>query len=151
MRHMKGRRKLGRTSSHRKAMLINMVTSLLRHGRIQTTEAKAKEVRKIADKIITLSKRVPRSRFDGLAEGDERRQLEADRLHAIRMARQWVNDRDVLHKVFTEYGDAFARRDGGYTRVLKLGFRAGDNAPMSVVELVETERRPIRDAVAAQS
>ena len=141
MRHMKGRRKLSRTSSHRKAMLRNMVTSLLQHGRIQTTEAKAKEVRRIADKVITLSKRVPKARIDGCADEAERKQVEADRLHAIRQARQWVSDRDVLQKVFAEYGEAYANREGGYTRVLKLGFRAGDNAPMSLVELVDAERR----------
>ena len=153
MRHKKGGRKLNRTSSHRKAMLRNMVTSLLEHGRIRTTEAKAKEVRRLADKVITLSKRVPMSRLDACSEGDERQKAEADRLHAIRQARKWVHDRDVLHKVFSEYGDAYANRDGGYTRLLKLGRRAGDNAPMSLVELVEGDTRstPVVDEAATQA
>ena len=138
MRHLKGRPKLNRTSSHRTAMLRNMVTSLMDHGRIKTTEAKAKEVRRIADKVITLSKRVPASALSGV-EGDELSALKAKRLHAIRQARFWVRDPAVLSKVFQVYGDAYAGRGGGYTRVLKIGRRAGDNAPMSVVELVDLD------------
>lgn len=140
MRHLNAQRKLGRTSSHRKAMLRNMVTSLLRHGEIRTTDAKAKEVRRIADRIVTLTKRVPRSRVEA-ANGDERKALEAQRLHAIRLAALWVNDKEVLHNIFTTLGEGYATRNGGYTRVLKLGYRPGDNAPMSVVQLVEQARR----------
>ena len=136
MRHLNGRRKLNRTTSHRIAMLRNMVTSLLDHGTIRTTDAKAKEVRRLAEKIITLSKRVPSSRIEGISDEKEKAAALAQRLHAIRLASYWVQDKGVLQKVFSEYGDRFAGRNGGYTRVLKIGYRAGDNAPMSLVELV---------------
>lgn len=136
MRHKKGGRKFSRTSSHRKAMLRNMVTSLFEHGQIKTTDAKAKEVRRIADKVVTLSKRIPASKLAG-SEGEDLRRLKADRLHAIRQARYWVRDASVLKSVFDECGDKYAGRNGGYTRVLKVGYRAGDNAPMSMVMLVD--------------
>lgn len=116
MRHLKKGRKLNRNSSHRKAMFRNMVTSLLRHERIETTDAKAKELRRFAEKVITLGKR-----------GD---------LHARRQAFTWVRDKEVLHKLFAEIGERYRSRPGGYTRVTKLGNRRGDAAPMSVIELV---------------
>jgi len=117
MRHRNSGRKLSRTSSHRKALLRNMVTSLLDHERIETTDAKAKELRGLADKMITLGKR-----------GD---------LHARRQALSVIRSKDVTAKVFGELADRFRDRPGGYTRVVKVGTRVGDAAPVSIIELVE--------------
>jgi len=116
MRHRARARKLGRTTSHRLAMLRNMVTSLLDHERIRTTDAKAKEVRRVAERMITLGKR-----------GD---------LHARRRALRVIRRREVAAKVFDELADRYRDRPGGYTRVIKLGHRAGDAAPLSLVELL---------------
>ena len=116
MRHLKKGRKLNRNSPHRKAMFRNMITSLFRHERIETTDAKAKELRRFAEKLITLGKR-----------GD---------LHARRLAFRTVRDRDVLKKLFDDLGERFRGRPGGYTRITKLGARRGDAAAMSVVELL---------------
>ncbi|MCP4803722.1 MAG: 50S ribosomal protein L17 [Proteobacteria bacterium] len=136
MRHMKSGRKLGRNSSHRKAMYRNMVTSLFLHGRIQTTEAKAKELRSVADKLITLGKRVPPSVLLTLT-GDELADAKARRVHAIRLAARQVQDKQALEMLFNEYSERYQTRPGGYTRTYKVGFRSGDNAPMALVELVE--------------
>jgi large subunit ribosomal protein L17 len=108
--------KLGRTTSHRKAMLRTMVTSLLKHEKIQTTDMKAKELKKVADKMITLGKR-----------GD---------LHARRQAAAYVREREIVGKLFGEMSERYKERAGGYTRVIKSGYRAGDNAPMSIIEFV---------------
>jgi large subunit ribosomal protein L17 len=141
MRHRKTGRRLGRNSSHRKAMYRNMATSLLEHGRIKTTDAKAKELRRVVEKLITLSRKVPPSVLEA-ASGEEARKLTAKRLHAIRRARRVVKDRDVLQKLFTEYSEHFLDRPGGYTRITKIGRRSGDNAPMSIIELVEEAYEP---------
>ena len=109
-------RKLGRNSSHRRAMLRNLVTSLLAEGRIQTTHTRAKEVQRIADRMITHGKR-----------GD---------LHARRQALAYIYSEDVVTKLFTEYAEKYADRNGGYTRVLKMGPRRGDGAEISIIELV---------------
>ncbi|MFT4975006.1 MAG: large subunit ribosomal protein L17 [Myxococcota bacterium] len=135
MRHRKSGRRLGRNSSHRKAMYRNMVTSLMLHGRIRTTEAKAKELRRIADRVITLGKRVPPASVQA-AEGAEQKVLTARRLHHIRRARRLINNPEALNKVFNEYAERYAERPGGYTRILKLSNRPGDNAPMAMIELV---------------
>ncbi|UCB53442.1 MAG: 50S ribosomal protein L17 [Candidatus Zixiibacteriota bacterium] len=116
MRHAKRVKKLGRTKSHRKAMLANMVASLLTYQVIKTTETKAKEVRKLAEKLISLAKR-----------GD---------LHAHRQVYDVIKDRKLVKKLFDEIAPKFADREGGYTRVSKLGPRRGDGAPLSVVELL---------------
>ena len=123
MRHGKSGRKLGRTSSHRLAMFRNMVTSLLEHERIYTTDAKAKELRRWADWMITLGKR-----------GD---------LHARRQALQVIRDKNVVHKLFTDLAQRYQARSGGYTRTVKVGFRSGDGAPLSLIELMtgETEKK----------
>ena len=113
---MPGYRKLGRTSAHRKAMLRNLVTDLLREGRITTTDTRAKEARRQAEKMITLAKR-----------GD---------LHARRQALADVYDETVVTKLFDEIAPKYADRQGGYTRILKLGPRQGDNAEMVFLELV---------------
>jgi large subunit ribosomal protein L17 len=125
MRHRVRSRKLGRTSAHRKAMYRNMVTSLLDHERIQTTDAKAKEVRRLAERMITLGKR--------------------GSLHARRRALSVIRSREVTAKVFDELAERFRSRPGGYTRVVKLGPRRGDAAALSVVELVE-ELAPAAEA-----
>ena len=138
MRHRKSGRKLGRDNSHRQAMLQNMVTSLFRYGRIQTTEARAKELRRLAERVITMGKRAPTSGLVGLA-GDELAQAQARRVHQIRRARLWVKEREALTRVFGEYADRFKERPGGYTRILKVGARPGDNADMVLIELVGDE------------
>lgn len=147
MRHRKSGRQLGRNSSHRKAMYRNMATSLLEHGRIQTTDAKAKELRKVVERLITLSKRVPPSAIED-ASGDAASNLRARRVHAVRQARKWVKDRDVLSKLFSEYSERYQDRPGGYTRITKIGRRNGDNAPMSLIELVEEPCEPGKRAAA---
>jgi large subunit ribosomal protein L17 len=119
MRHLKQGRKLGRTTAHRKALLRNLATALLEHERIITTEPKAKELRRVADKLVTLGKR-----------GD---------LHARRQALQVVRSNAVVRKLFNEIAPRFAERKGGYTRVLRLGYRAGDAAAMAVIELVDAQ------------
>ena len=119
MRHGKSGRKLNRTTSHRLAMFRNMVTSLLDHERIYTTDAKAKELRRWADRMITLGKR-----------GD---------LHARRQALQVIRDKRVVHKLFTDLAQRYQARSGGYTRTVKVGFRVGDAAPMSLIELMTGE------------
>jgi large subunit ribosomal protein L17 len=134
MRHRKAGRKFGMDSTARKAMFRNMVTSLLVHGQIRTTEERAKELRRFAERVITLGKNAPA--LDGL-EGDVLNTARARRVHAIRRARLWVNNDEAMDKLFGEYAERFADRPGGYTRVIKADFRAGDNASMAVVQLVE--------------
>jgi len=119
MKHKVAGRKLGRNPSHRKAMLRNIVTSLLEHERIVTTVPKAKEVRRIAEKMITLGKR-----------GD---------LHARRQAMSYIRTKDIVAKLFDELSDQYADRQGGYTRIVRTGTRYGDAAPMAIVELVGYE------------
>jgi large subunit ribosomal protein L17 len=145
MRHLKGRKKLGLATGHRTAMVRNMVTSLMKHGRIRTTETRAKEVRRVADRIITLSKRVPNASLAGL-QGTELTTARANRVHAIRMARRWIEDRTVLELVFSAYSDRYAQRPGGYTRLLKLGRRPGDQADMVLLELVAEPYPPVAGA-----
>ena len=136
MRHRKSGRKFNMDSSQRKAMFRNMVTSLMLHGQIRTTEARAKELRRFADRVITIGKKAPsRSAIDGLS-GEEARQAKADRVAAIRRVKQWVNNDDALALVFDEYAERFRARPGGYTRVVKAGIRPGDNAKMAVIALV---------------
>jgi len=138
MRHRKAGRKFGMDSSARKAMFRNMVTSLMVHESIRTTEAKAKELRRYAERVITMGKRAPsEADLDGLS-GDELRQARADRVAAIRRIKRWVHNDDAVRSVMGEYADRYRTRPGGYTRVVKLSRRrAGDNAPMAVIELVE--------------
>lgn len=119
MRHRKTGRKLNRNSSHRKAMFRNMVTSLFKYDKIQTTDAKAKELRILADRMITLAKR-----------GD---------LHARRQALSVIREKDVVHKLFDEAKERFGAVAGGYTRIVKIGHRPGDAAPISLIELVTPE------------
>lgn len=134
MRHRKSGRVLGRTSAHRKAMYRNMVTSLLEHERITTTEAKAKELRRFAEKTITTSIRIA----DLLAKpAEERTKDEQARVvHAMRMAGRLVRSRDVIKKLFYEIALKYKDRQGGYTRIIKTLPRVGDHAKMAIIELV---------------
>ena len=133
MRHRKSGRKLGRNASHRAALFNNLVTSLLTYGRIETTEAKAKELRSFADSTISWGVSVHSlvAKGDGVSK-DERAQI----VHARRMARRTVKTSAALNRLFGEIGTHFASRKGGYTRVLKTRVRKGDAAPMAFVELV---------------
>jgi large subunit ribosomal protein L17 len=117
MRHLKKGRHLHRKSSHRKALLCNLAVSILINGRVQTTEAKAKEVRGLVDRIITWGKR-----------GD---------IHARRLAARQVRSRTIVKKVFDELAPRYRDRPGGYTRIMKIGYRHGDNAPVVIMELVD--------------
>jgi large subunit ribosomal protein L17 len=132
MRHRNGLRKLNRTSSHRLAMLRNMTVSLLKHEAIKTTVPKAKELRRVVEPMITLGK--------------------TPTLANKRLAFDRLRDRDIVVKLFAEIGPRYAARPGGYLRILKCGFRVGDNAPMAFVELVDrpepTEAVEIEDAAA---
>ena len=119
MRHRKGPRKLNRTSSHRKAMFANMAAALIKHEQISTTLPRAKELRRIVDRLITLGKR-----------GD---------LHARRQVISTLRDRALVDKLFSILAERYADRPGGYTRVLKAGFRYGDSAPMAIIELVDRD------------
>jgi large subunit ribosomal protein L17 len=136
MRHRKAGRKLNMDASARKAMFRNMVTSLLKHEQIRTTEARAKELRKYAERVISLGKKAPNAEDMSSLSGNALQQAEAARVHAIRRARLWVNDTDAMHRLFGEYAERFASRPGGYTRVIKAGRRPGDNAAMAIIELV---------------
>ena len=120
MRHGKKHRKLNRTSSHRKALFKNMASSLLKHEIIRTTLPKAKELRKITEPLITLGREAS--------------------VHNQRLAFSRLRDREIVTKLFGEIGPRYSKRNGGYTRILKCGFRKGDNAPMAYIELVD---RPI--------
>ena len=119
MRHQKTGRKLGRNSSHRRAMFRNMVTSLFKYEQLETTDAKAKELRSVAEKMITLAKR-----------GD---------LHARRQALSYMKDKGVTHPLFDDLKDRFMDRHGGCVRVIKKGSRRGDNAPISIVQLIPAD------------
>lgn len=131
MRHGHGLRKLNRTSAHRQAMLRNMMNALLTHEAIKTTVPKAKELRRVVEPMITLAKKATVAN----------RRLAFDRLR----------DRAVVVKLFDELGPRYAARPGGYTRILKMGFRVGDNAPMALVELVDRPEVQASEAVGTES
>jgi len=118
MRHNMSHRKLGRVSEHRRALFRNQLKSLIAHERIITTLPKAKELRPIAEKVVTLGRR-------------------ADSVHARRLAARWLTDRDLVHRLFAEIGPRFVNRPGGYTRIVKLGPRRGDGAELAVLEFVD--------------
>jgi len=124
MRHRKSGRKLGVTTKHRKAMFRNMATDLLRNGKINTTDTRAKEIRRVVEKLVTLGKN--------------------GSLHARRKALAYVRDRAVVEKLFSELAQRYMERPGGYTRIVKLGYRRGDNAPISLIELVTEEYKAKR-------
>jgi large subunit ribosomal protein L17 len=130
MRHRVAHRKLGRVTEHRLSMLRNQAQALLRHERIQTTVPKAKELRMFVEKIISTAK-------DGLASD-----ADGKALHARRLVARDIQDREVVRKLFTDLAPRFASRAGGYTRLLRVGFRRGDSAEMAQVELVGSEFNP---------
>jgi large subunit ribosomal protein L17 len=134
MRHQNTGRKFSRSSSHRKAMFRNMVTSLIEHERITTTEPKAKELRRFAEKTISISLRLG----DLLTKPKEQRSAaeQGKYVHALRMAARMIRTREVLHKLFSDVAPKLAGRPGGYTRIVKIGQRTGDAAPMAIIELV---------------
>ena len=121
MHHGKAGSKLGRTSSHKEAMLRNMVTSIIKHEHIRTTDSKAKELKKLAEKMITLGKK--------------------GSLHARRQALAVVRDKDMVGKLFGELTERYRNRAGGYTRIVKTGYRYGDNAPVSILEFIVDEKK----------
>lgn len=121
MRHRRAGKKLGRNASHRRAVLRNLVTSLFRHEEISTTYAKAKALRPVAEKMISLARR-----------GD---------LHARRQALSYIMDKSVTHRLFDQLKDRFSDRQGGYTRILKTGNRAGDNAPLAIIQLLLVQEK----------
>ena len=126
MRHQRAGRKLGRDASHRKALYANLTSALIEHGRIKTTAAKAKEVRPVAEQMITLGRR--------------------GGVHSRRQALKFLRSQDVVHKLFSDVGPRFADRDGGYSRIVKIGPRQGDAAEMVYLELVDflPEAKPVR-------
>ena len=126
MRHRQSGRKLNRNSSHRKAMFSNMAASLLSHEVIKTTLPKAKELRRVAEPLITMAK--------------------SDSVHKRRLAFARLGDRDTVTKLFNELGPRYKDRPGGYLRILKMGYRSGDNAPMALVELVDRPEPEASDA-----
>ena len=139
MRHGNLGRQLNRNASHRSAMFNNMVTSLLTYGRIETTEAKAKELRRFADATISWGVSV----HEVVAKGDSASQAEkAQLLHARRMARKTLMTKGAMIRLFAEIGPHFATRPGGYTRIIKSRIRKGDAAPMALVELVGLTGQP---------
>ena len=126
MRHRHGQRKLNRTTSHRLAMLRNMACSLIKHEAIRTTLPKAKELRRVVEPLVTLAKEPT--------------------VANKRLAFNRLRDREVVVKLFNEIGPRFANRNGGYTRILKMGFRVGDNAPMAYMELVDKAAPAVAEA-----
>lgn len=137
MRHRKSGRRLGRNSSHRKAMYSNMVASVITHERIETTESKAKELRRHVEHTITWAS----SLGELLKKDPESRSVEekARYVHHLRMAKRVLKDQDALERLFSEVGPRFLDRNGGYTRIIKTRRRKGDNAPMCFLELVDYE------------
>jgi len=121
MRHLRTVSKLSRTKSHRRALLMNMANSLLQHESIKTTDTKAMELKRVADRLITLAKRKD--------------------LHSMRLAFAFLRDKDIVRKLFTDIGDRYVSINGGYTRVLKIGRRKGDAAPMALIELTQKKEK----------
>jgi large subunit ribosomal protein L17 len=142
MRHGKHGRKFGRQSGPRHALFSNLVSSLIEHERIKTTDAKAKELRRLAERTISWATSV-----GNLVENDKKdAQDQARIVHAMRMAQRVLKHKPTLHKLFNEIGPRLVGRAGGYTRVLKLGNRHGDAAPLSIIELVDRAEEPAEEA-----
>ena len=121
MRHLRTVSKLSRNKSHRRALLMNMANSLFQHESIKTTDTKAMELRRVADRLITLAKRKD--------------------LHSMRLAFAFLRDKDIVRKLFNDIGDRYVSINGGYTRVLKIGRRKGDAAPMALIELTQKKEK----------
>ena len=147
MRHRKSGRKLGRNAPHRKALWSNMVAALVTHERIETTEAKAKELRRYAEKTVTWATSLGAELLQ--KDPEERSPEEKARfVHHVRMARRVLRDRTALERLFSEVAPRFANRAGGYTRIVKTRRRKGDNAPMAIIEFVDYE--PVEPVEAAE-
>jgi large subunit ribosomal protein L17 len=142
MRHQRAGVHLSRTSAHRKALFSNLVAALINNERIQTTDAKAKETRRLAERTITWARRLG----DVLTKKPDKRTPEesARVVHAVRMARRMVRDRFAVLKLFDEIGPRYLSRPGGYTRLVKIGQRPGDAAPMSLLELIPGDGAPAK-------
>src|ERR671928_2031105 len=142
MRHQKAGLHLSRTAAHRKALFSNLVAALFTHERIRTTDAKAKETRRLAERTITWARRLG----DVLTKKPDKRTPEerARVVHAVRMARRMVKDRFAVLKLFDEIGPRYLSRPGGYTRLVKIGQRVGDAAPMSILELIPADGAPAK-------
>ena len=125
MRHLKAGKRLGITTSHRKALMRNLVTALLEHGEIKTTITKAKEMRKYFDKMIGLGKRSD--------------------LHARRQAMAFIKSKEAVRRLFDEYGSLYANRNGGYTRIFRIGHRLGDNAQMALIQMVDLNEEGLKE------
>ena len=132
MRHQKSGRKLGRVKEHRRALFRNQLRSLITHERIITTLPKAKELRPIAERVVTLGRQI-------------------DSVHARRLAAQWLTDRDIVHRLFHEIGPRFVNRPGGYTRIVKLGPRRGDGGELAIIELVDFKLPEAKGKAAGES
>ena len=143
MRHRKAGRKLGRSPSHRKAMLRNLATSLILEGSVETTIAKAKEIRSVVEKLITLARRNASS----VVEAAGTTEAKLARVAAVRRAGRYVRGRDALQILFGELAERYQPKDkGGYTRITKLGNRLGDNAPLALIELINDQDAEEGDA-----
>ena len=155
MRHKKSGRQFGRDTSSRRAMLRNLTANLITHERIETTDAKAKELRRVAERLISKAKRLGEVAFSpqsGLSEKDRARRLHASRLVAAWVPRFGVRKDgtkvDIVEKVMVDLSKRFGGRPGGYTRITKLGPRRGDNAPMSIIEFIDAAP-PVDKTIAA--
>lgn len=137
MRHRKGRTRLGRTSKHYEATMGNMLSSLIEHGRIRTTEPKARELRRVAERAVTRATRLGDILLKDwkALEAEDRGRL----VHAIRMTRRNVRNREAVLRLFNEWAPRYLGRPGGYTRMFKLGNRRGDNAPLALIEFVPAD------------
>lgn len=139
MRHRKSGRKLGRNASHRTALFRNLTSALLEMEKIETTEAKAKELRRHAEKLITLARRHALSTVEAAKDDAEKQQRVAARVAAVRQAAKTIQDRVLLEKLFGEIAERYLDRPGGYTRIVKVGRRLGDGAEMAIIELIPEE------------
>lgn len=148
MRHHKSGRKLGRNAPHRKAMWSNMVASLVTHERIETTEAKAKELRRYVEKTVTWATSLGKDLLQK-DPADRTAEEKARFVHHVRMARRVLRNREALERLFSEVGLRFVDRPGGYTRIVKTRRRRGDNAPMAFIEFVDYEPTEPVEAEAA--
>lgn len=150
MRHRKSGRKLGRSSSHREAMFRNMVTSFIEEEKIQTTSAKAKELRRVAERLITMGKNNAPSIVAAATSDEDRARLTAKRVAAVRQAGKVLRNRETLLKLFGDLAERYQERPGGYTRIMKMGRRTGDNAEMSIIELMPDGLDDVADFAAQE-
>ncbi|MFN3202290.1 MAG: 50S ribosomal protein L17 [Bradymonadia bacterium] len=147
MRHRKSGRKLGRNASHRVALFRNLTSALFEVEKIETTEPKAKELRRHAEKLITLARRHAASKVEAAGSDAEKAQLTAARVAAVRQAGKTIQDRVILEKLFGELAERYIDRPGGYTRIIKVGRRLGDGAEMAIIELIPEGDAAVQDVL----